>query len=260
MTWPGTVEPVLHCLASAAPEAASAFRTFGAPHVAALAVAAAAALGLAAWARKARSRKLTRAIACVVAAVLIANELAHYAYGLATVSTYEFVRDKLPLHVCGVAVYLTAWVLVRGRGRHAFEVAYYWGLGGTLQALLTPNLHVDFPHYRFFQFFITHGGIVVGVAFATLALRMRPGRGSVLRVVVISNVYMLLVAGVNVLIGSNYMFLCEPPMGASPFFFLPWPWYIGVLELAALAFVLLLYLPFYLADRARRRQHATALE
>jgi hypothetical integral membrane protein (TIGR02206 family) len=152
-----------------------------------------------------------------------------------------------------VAVYLTAWTLLRPNC-YVFEVTYYWGLAGTVQALLTPNLQNDFPTYWFFVYFITHGGIVVGVLFATLALKMRPGKGSILRVFVITNLYMVVTAGANWLLGANYMFLSAPPRGASPFFFFPWPWYIVFLELVAVVFITLLYLPFFLSDRLHSRR------
>jgi len=54
-------------------------------------------------------------------------------------------------------------------------------------------------------------------------------------------------------LGANYMFLCAPPRGASPFFFLPWPWYIPALEAVGVAVTLLLFLPFAIARRAQPR-------
>ena len=232
--------------------AGNPFVTFGPAHLAAMALTAILAAGLPAWARRAGSPKAVRAVGLAIGLILVANELAYYAYGLATVSLLEFAREKLPLHVCDVAVYLIAWTLWK-RNRRLFEVAYFWGLGGTLQAVLTPNVLEGFPSYEFFRFFINHGGIVVAVLYAALALRMRPRKGCVLRLFVITNLYMVFVAGVNLLVGSNYMFLCKPPAGQSPFFFLPWPWYIVFIELVGVAFVVLLYLPFAIGDRARRR-------
>jgi len=198
-------------------EAVNAFETFGPAHLAAMALTVLAAAALPLWARRARSVKLTRRIGLAIAAALLANEAVYYATGLATLPLIEFARRHLPVHVCGAAVYLTAWTLWR-RGRRAYEVAYFWGLGGTLQAILTPNLVVDFPSRGFFQFFITHSGIVVGVVFATLALRLRPGRGAVLRVFLISNLYMAGVAGIDWLLGANYMFL---PAGREVALLLP---------------------------------------
>jgi hypothetical integral membrane protein (TIGR02206 family) len=236
-------------------DAARAFESFGLSHFAAMAVIAALAVGLPAWARRAASQRLTRALAWSIAAVLVLNELVYYAHGLATMSLLDFARERLPVHVCDVAVYLIAWALCRG-GRRIYELAYYWGLGGTTQAILTPNIVEASPSYEYFRFFVNHGGIVIGVLFATLALRLRPSRASVLRVIVISNLYLLFAAAVNGALGANYMFLCKPPVGASPFFFLPWPWYIVFLELVGIAMVLLLYLPFFLRDRLRGRLDA----
>ncbi|MGB2821235.1 MAG: TIGR02206 family membrane protein [Phycisphaerae bacterium] len=235
--------------------AGNSFVTFGPAHLAAMAVTVVLAAALPAWARRAGESKAVRGVGVALGLILVTNELVYYAHGLATVSLGDFVRDKLPLHVCDVAVYLIAWTLWKRNGR-LFEVAYFWGLGGTLQAVLTPNILEGFPSYEFIRFFINHCGIVVAVLYAVLALRMRPRKGCVLRLIVITNLYMLFVAGVNRLVGSNYMFLCKPPAGQSPFFFLPWPWYIVFIELVGVAFVVLLYLPFAVGDRIRRRKAA----
>ncbi len=235
--------------------AENSFQTFGLPHVAVMALTAVLAVGVAGWARRAGSGRRVRGVCLVLAGVLVANELLYLAYGLAVAPLEEWARRFLPLHVCGVAIFLTAWTLVK-RSQYVYEIAYFWGLGGTVQAILTPSLTEGegFPTYWFFAFFIAHGLTVVGVAFATWGLRLRPKRGAVLRVVLVTNLYLLLVAGVNRLLGANYMFLCRPPAGASPFFFLPWPWYLLLLEVVGFGFVLLLCLPFVLADRLRARR------
>ena len=231
-------------------ETVNSFQTFGAAHLAALAVAGGVAAGLTLWAKKASSPKVAPGICWAIAGVLLGNEFVYYGHGLATRPLLDFARNCLPVHICGVATYLTAWALIRGRDGLAFEAAYFWGLAGTAQALLMPNLLVDFPDYRYFQFFIAHGGIVVGVLFALFALGMRPRRGGVLRIFLISNAYVLFAAAVNWLLGANYMFLCEPPAGVAPYFFLPWPWYIIFVEFVGLGLVILLALPFALARRS----------
>ena len=42
--------------------------------------------------------------------------------------------------------------LLTGRERW-LEVAYFWGIGGTLQAIITPDLRHAFPDVRFLQLF-----------------------------------------------------------------------------------------------------------
>jgi hypothetical integral membrane protein (TIGR02206 family) len=228
------------------------FETFGGSHLVVLAVTVALGLGLPMLVRRAKSASLTRTICWVLAGGLVANELVFYGVCFATQDPMEVVRTNLPVHLCGVGVFLTAWALLRRR-QLVYELAYFWGLAGTLQGVLTPDIAGGFPSYEFFQFFITHCGIVVGVLFATVGLGMRPRPGSVLKVFALTAVYASLVAALNWLVGANYMFLCAPPEGDSPFFFLGWPWYVAFLALVGLVFYTALYLPFYLTDRQRRR-------
>ncbi len=139
--------------------------------------------------------------------------------------------------------------------RRLYELAWFWTIGGSVQAILTPNLQHNFPSYWFIQFFISHGLAVVGVMFATFVFGLRPDKGAALRVFIITNIYMIFVACINLLRGSNYMFLCRRPKGASPFFFLPWPWYILFMEAVGLIIcTTLLYLPFML-ERKRGTEH-----
>jgi len=60
------------------------------------------------------------------------------------------------------------------RNQRAYELGYFWGLGGTLQGLLTPPLYYDYPDLQFIFFFIQHGGVVAALLYLTLGLHMRP--------------------------------------------------------------------------------------
>jgi hypothetical integral membrane protein (TIGR02206 family) len=225
----------------------AAFVTFSAAHIAALLVIALVSTALALWGRCMRPRR-RRAVGRALAALLVCNEAIYYFWTSRVYGPRALLESFLPLHLCGAAVFLLAWTAWR-RSAWTFEMAYYWGLGGTTQALLTPNLQAGFPSYHFWQYFLTHGGIVIVVTFFLAAWQMRPRKGSVLRVFLATNAYMLMVAVVNVVLrglglDANYMFLCRRPEGASPFFFLPWPWYILFLEAFALLTVSLLYLPW----------------
>jgi hypothetical integral membrane protein (TIGR02206 family) len=131
-----------------------------------------------------------------------------------------------------------------------YEFAYFLGIGGATQALLTPSLGIyGFPHFRFFQIFIAHGSIVTAAIYMTVIEQYRPYWTSLLHAVVGANLYMLLVGLVNALIGSNYMFIAHKPDTPSLLDVLgPWPWYILSAEAVGLAVGLLLYLPFALRD------------
>jgi uncharacterized membrane protein YwaF len=54
------------------------------------------------------------------------------------------------------------------------ELIYFWGLAGTLQAVITPDLAVGFPHPMFFEYVVGHLGIVLAAVFLVVGLRLTP--------------------------------------------------------------------------------------
>jgi len=135
----------------------------------------------------------------------------------------------------------------------AYELAYFWALGGSTQAVLTPELESGFPHPAFVVFFTSHGAVLVAVAILTIGLGLRPRRGALLRTWAVTNALAAIVAGVNWLIAANYMYLCGPPLRPSLYdYFGPWPWSLLTLEAVGTLVLALLYAPFWIADRRRR--------
>ncbi len=59
---------------------------------------------------------------------------------------------------------------------------------------------------------------------------------------------------INMLIGSNYLFIAHKPPTASLLDVLPpWPYYIAYIEAIGLVMCLILYIPFIIKDwRAKR--------
>ena len=228
------------------------FQTLSTPHIVVLGLVVIVPVVLSVAARRGGERTTT-AICITFATVMFVNAAVHWVYRIAEVGVAEFVRLHLPLHICGIAA-LALVVTLIFRNRYTFEIVYFWGLAGTLNALATPQLEVDFPHYRFFQFFIAHGGIVAGALFAVWGLRMRPTFASLGRAYGWLFLLTCALLVVNPLLDSNYMFLREPPVSASPFFFAPWPYYIPVLGGVGLVFFCLLLAPFEIAARWRRRR------
>jgi hypothetical integral membrane protein (TIGR02206 family) len=182
-----------------------------------------------------------------MAIVLWVNELGWHIWN-ASVGQWN-VQTMLPLHVCSVLVWLGG-VMLLTRNYTIYEFAYFMGIGGALQALLTPDLGIyGFPHYRFYQTFISHGLIVTSAVYMTVVEGFRPTWKSFGRIFVGMNVYLLIVFFINQAIGSNYMFVAHKPETASLLDALPaWPWYILWLEAIGLLTCLLLYIPFMIKD------------
>ena len=232
-------------------QAGPSFVLFGPIHVFTLALIAAVAIVL-----PLRVRRLgpgaVRLAALLIAALLLVQEAVNLGLHLA----YQGPRVQLlPLHLCSLAVFVTAWMLV-SRNPRVFEIAYFWALAGTTQALATPDLRMGFPDPAYVLFFTGHGLVIVGVLYGILALGLRPTGLSVLRVALITLALAVLVFGVNLALGTNFMYLMAKPAGASLLdWFGPWPWYwLGLAGVASVSFGLL-YMPFLVFDLlARQRQ------
>jgi hypothetical integral membrane protein (TIGR02206 family) len=229
------------------------FEIFGTPHLVAIAVTLALPLTLAGAARRAGGRA-PMVIARLIAGVLLANEFTYWTVRISEIGLDGWVRNHMPLHVCGVAVLLTAWTLLC-RSERTFEIVYFWGLVGAANAVITPGgIGVDFPQYRFFQYFIAHSGIVTGVLFATWGLGMRPTLRGMFRAFGVLSIFAAFVAAVNALLGSNFMWLSAAPPGTvSPFFALAWPWYLPVLAAVGITMFFAVLSPFLAADWWRKR-------
>jgi hypothetical integral membrane protein (TIGR02206 family) len=159
----------------------------------------------------------------------------------------------LPLQLCDLAAFVAAVALFR-RSSRWFEPAYYWAMGGSLQALLTPDVIQGFPSPEFWLFFVPHGLVIAAVFFATGTLGLRPRPGSILRVAGMTLGVCAVAGAVNWRWGANYLYLREKPGAATLMDWLgPWPWYLLSLLPVALLFMALWYSPFRLADRRAAR-------
>lgn len=158
-------------------------------------------------------------------------------------------KEHLPLHLCSLAVWLGGVMLITKNYR-IYEFAYLLGLPGAVQALLTPDAGpYGFPHYRFFQALTSHGTIVTAAVYMTAVEGFRPMPTSLLRVLLIGNIFCLIIFFVNRALGSNYLFVNRKPETASLLDVLPaWPWYLFYIEAIGVIMVLLLYLPFFIRD------------
>ena len=202
---------------------------------------------------KARSEPERMKIRWSMAIVLWINELGFHIWN-ASIGQWN-IQTMLPLHVCSVLVWLGGLMLVT-KNYTIYEFAYFMGIGGALQALLTPDLGVyGFPHYRFFQTFISHGLIVTSAIYMTAVEGFRPTWKSFGRIFVGMNIYLVIVFFINQAIGSNYMFVAHKPETASLLDVLPaWPWYILWLEAIGLLTCLILYIPFIIKDWKMKAQ------
>ena len=184
---------------------------------------------------------ITRSAQVLAVSVLLA-EFSWWGYNF-YIGNWQ-AQYNLPLHLCEAGAFLLAGALWFRR-RLLVEIAYFWGLGGTLPGLFTPVLPVRFPNFEYFQYYVEHGLIVLGSLFLVFVMGLRPARGAVGRAAVFTACYAAAVGVVDYFTGGNYLFLRQIPEVGSIFSFLgPWPWYIGSISVVAVLVFAALYLPF----------------
>src|SRR5437660_1290063 len=118
------------------------FQPFGPLHLAIIAGTVLIPLALALVALRRRSQRFTQLTAWTLAAMLGFIEIVSLGYDFC-IRGFRF-GEALPMQLCDWALGAVIVALITRR-QLFYEPAYFWGLAGTLQAIITPNLEVTFP-------------------------------------------------------------------------------------------------------------------
>jgi len=149
-----------------------------------------------------------RYFAYTLAGALILLELSNTIWHI--VVGHFSITDSLPLHLCGLAVFTCSIMLITGN-YFLFEFNYFVGIGGALQAIITPDVSRDFPHFEFIQLFSTHALIILSVLYMIFILKYIPTWKSAVKTFLLTNIYLVLIYIFNCFTGSNYMYISRVP-------------------------------------------------
>jgi len=193
--------------------------------------------------RKSVSERMRKQLRYGLAGLLVMNQIARHLW-----MVYHdrwSIQWDLPLHLCSIVVWVSAYMLIT-KSYQLFELVYFLGIGGAMQALLTPDAGTyGFGHFYLWQFFIAHGSIIIASAYMAIVEGYSPTWASIKKVFVWGNGYMVVVTVINLIIDSNYLYTLHKPHVPTLLDYLgPWPWYILSAEGVALIVCSLLYLPF----------------
>lgn len=227
------------------------FVLFGGWHLLALALVAGVNLSWF-WLRHRLDGRQKKRIRCWLALILIGSESSWHIWMLAT--DQWIIQIMLPLWLCSLSIWISPLMLL-AKNRTAYEFVYFMGILGGTQALLTPDLgQYGFPHFRFIEFLLAHGALVTAPIFMTVVEGFRPYWRSLLKVVLIMLPYFGLVAWINRLIGSNYLYTAGKLPTPSLLDLLgPHPVYLVWMVLLAVVFCVLLYMPYAVRDGISHR-------
>ncbi|MBL7819767.1 MAG: TIGR02206 family membrane protein [Saprospiraceae bacterium] len=160
------------------------------------------------------------------------------------------IREDLPFHLCNLLT-LVFPIALYFRSRWFFGILYFWVLAGTLQAVITPDLKEQFPHFIYFRYWWIHCGLISLLFYGLIVFKWKIYFSDLKNALIGANVYLIFSLIVNGTTGGNYFFSMRKPDAATMLDYLgPWPWYLLTGQFLMALLFLLFYLPFYLTRRS----------
>lgn len=160
-------------------------------------------------------------------------------------------QDGLPLHLCDFSTIAIILYFLTAK-RDFFVFAFFFGIAGGGMSILTPDTVYGFPYIGYIQSQIGHTMILMGVTYAMIIDKQRPYLIDVPKALFYASVLLLFTYFMNYILGTNYWFLAEKPIGDNITSFMrPEPFHIIDLYIAAIVICYAIYLPYYLRDRSR---------
>ena len=158
-------------------------------------------------------------------------------------------QDGLPLHLCDFSTIAIILYFLTQK-RDFFVFAFFFGIAGGGMSILTPDTVYGFPYVGYIQSQIGHTMILMGVTYAMVIDNQRPYLNDIPKVFMYATILLLFTYLMNYLLGTNYWFLVEKPVGNNITTLMrPEPFHIIDLYIVALLVCYSMYLPFYLKDR-----------
>lgn len=179
---------------------------------------------------------------------LILNSVVWHVWNL-TVGLWS-LQGMLPLHLCSIMSFVTAIGLFTGQPLLA-ALAWLLGTPGALAALVMSEVApFGFPHYRVLQSWTQHGLLWLAGFWLVFVELLRPDWRRLVQAWLVLHAYAAVVFGINVVLGSNYLFMNRKPEFATILSVLSdWPGYLLALE----GLVVVIMLVFWLTGQSARR-------
>lgn len=169
------------------------------------------------------------------------------------------IRHSLPLHMCDIGtllaplLFLTHWRPIR-------SIMYFWGIGLSTQAFISPILKEGIGEPRYWIFWLGHLAIVGSAVYDLVVRRFRPTLRDFLTTTGLTIGWYAAVAVMNMNLHSNYGYngnvVPDRPTLIDELG--PWPARAFILAGIAIAWFAVLWAVWPLADRVRGRTRAAA--
>lgn len=123
--------------------------------------------------------------------------------------------ESWPLHLCDLAAWVAPFALLTQR-RWLRTLLYFWGIGLSTQAFVTPVVEGGHADIRFWLFFVGHTQIIGSAVYDAVALGYRPRFRDLTLAIAITLLWLAVVTPINIAFDLNYGYTGRvPPDGAT---------------------------------------------
>jgi hypothetical integral membrane protein (TIGR02206 family) len=168
------------------------------------------------------------------------------------------IQDALPLQMCDLTSLIAPLVLMTPGVRLLRTLLYFWGIGLSINALITPTIEGGPLYLEFWLFWLTHASIIGVAVYDLIARRFRPTFRDALIAIATCALWVAVVLLVDVGLHANYGYLGNvTPDRPTPIDHLgPWPLRVYKMIVAATGLLLAMWVPWGIAGRRGRTQTA----
>ena len=193
-----------------------------------------------------KSQKQKKALMNFIIFVLLINQgMDFYREGILS----NQWQEGLPLHLCDFSTMAIIFYFLT-QNRNFFVFAFFFGIAGGGMSILTPDTIYGFPYVGYIQSQIGHTMILLGVTYAMVIDEQRPYINDVFKALLYASVLLIFTYIMNHILGTNYWFLAEKPVGDNITSFMrAEPFHIIDLYIAAILICYAMYLPYFMKDR-----------
>lgn len=163
---------------------------------------------------------------------------------------------SLPLHVCDLTGLFAPLALSTQR-RPWRALLYYWGLGLSTQAMITPDLESGPDTLKLYLFWLAHYLIVGGAVYEIVVRRYRPSWPDCALAIAAGLGYLAVVLPLDIAFGFNYGYV-GPTVPNRPTLIDalgPWPARVPIVAALAATWMVILTLPWELAKGRQGCRH-----
>jgi hypothetical integral membrane protein (TIGR02206 family) len=159
------------------------------------------------------------------------------------------IQVSLPLHICDLAMPLAAAAMLTSI-RWLRALLYFWAIGLSTQAFVTPILAAGVAEMTYWLFWLGHTQIVGSAIYDIAARNFRPTVRDLATSVAISLAYLAIIFPVDWAFSLNYGYVGPvAPDGTIVTALGPWPQRVPIIAALAIAAMILAWLPWAVARR-----------